>query len=163
MTFYERYENAIAPTGLDPCSQSAANIIGVTKAALSTWKVRGTTPMGDTIARAADRLHVSADYLLGRTDDMTDYCAPDAPACQSAKTTAKTVPFSKAENSTDNILLQLYERLDSADRLKAQGVLQGMLMQDKYTMLDAAHVRTDAPITDDMIAHDEDIMDNENF
>ena len=31
-------------------------------------------PKGETVAIMADALHVSADYLLCRTNDPTDYC-----------------------------------------------------------------------------------------
>lgn len=164
MSFFERYSDAIAKTGIDPCSQKAAKMFGVTKASLSIWNTKGTTPMGDTVARIADQLHVSADYLLGRTDDPTDYCTSDQAHPQSDRTVSKTVPFPQPYHSADDVIMQLYARLDDADRLKAQGVIQGMLMQDKYTMaLNAAHTRTDIPVTGEMVTHDEDIMDDKDF
>ena len=175
MTFFDRYAGLAEKNRLEPCSQRAAELFGVTKATISTWGSRGTTPKGDTVARIADELHVSADYLLGRTDDPTDYAKGATPAdavAEVPETTQKTVSFPGPEKPgaekrcADSIILTLYARLDAMDRMKIQGVLQGMLMQDKYMgapALNAAHVRTDAPVTDEMVAHDEEIMDGDDF
>ncbi len=117
--------------------------------------------MGNTVAAVADALEVSTDYLLGRTDDPTDYAKgktkPADPAPQ------KTVSFQRP--AADSNLMQLISKLDPADRLRAEGVIQGMLMQDKYldSLPNAAHVRTDVKVTPEMIAHDEDIMDGDDF
>ena len=148
MTFFDRYAGLMEEKGLDPGSQSSADMMGVTRSAISIWKRKGTTPKGDTVAKMADVLRVSADYLLGRTADPTDYAR---------KGSGKVVPIQPA-------IMKLYSRLDSADRMKAEGVIQGMLMQDKYTEgLKAAHVRTDVDVTDDMIAADNAMMDDSDF
>ena len=148
MTFFDRYAGLMEEKGLDPGSQSSADMMGVTRSAISIWKRKGTTPKGDTVAKMADVLRVSADYLLGRTTDPTDYAR---------KGSGKVVPIQPA-------IMKLYSRLDSADRMKAEGVIQGMLMQDKYTEgLKAAHVRTDIDVTDDMIAADNAMMDDSDF
>lgn len=148
MTFFDRYAGLMEEKGLDPGSQSSADMMGVTRSAISIWKRKGTTPKGDTVAKMADVLRVSADYLLGRTADPTDYAR---------KGSGKVVPIQPA-------IMKLYSRLDSADRMKAEGVIQGMLMQDKYTEgLKAAHVRTDIDVTDDMIAADNAMMDDSDF
>lgn len=150
MTFFDRYAGLMEEKGLDPGSQSSADMMGVTRSAISIWKRKGTTPKGDTVAKMADVLRVSADYLLGRTADPTDYAR---------KGSGKVVPI-RAEPA----IIKLYSRLDSADRMKAEGVIQGMLMQDKYTDgLKAAHVRTDIDVTDDMIAADNALMDDSDF
>lgn len=161
MSFYDRYAAIAEKRGLEPCSQKAASLFGSTKATISKWNTKDITPLGNTVAAIADALEVSTDYLLGRTDDPTDFAKgkkkPADPAPQ------KTVAFPKAGNDT---LIQLISRLDPTDRLKAEGVIQGMLMQDKYlpgSLPNAAHIRTDVPVTPDMIAHDEDIMNDDDF
>lgn len=180
MTFYERYAKIAEQHDLDPCSQKAADLFGLTKATISSWNVKATTPKGETVAVMADKLGVSTDYLLGRTDDPTDYAHQvfmnppvvetndDAPADK--QTNVKAFPVRKQTPSSipgvSQAFLLLYSRLDDADKLKAEGVIQGMLMQDKYTsaaLPNAAHVRTDTKVTAEMIEHDEDIMDDENF
>lgn len=160
MSFYDRYAAIAEKRGLEPCSQKAASMFGSTKATISKWNTKDITPLGNTVAAIADALEVSTDYLLGRTDDPTDYAKgktkPADPAPQ------KTVAF---QRPTDN-LIQLISKLDPSDRLRAEGVIQGMLMQDKYlteSLPNAAHVRTDVKVTPEMIAHDEDIMDDDNF
>ena len=170
MTFYDRYAAIAEKMNLEPCSQKAADMFGVTRATISTWNSKKTTPKGETIALMADKLGVSADYLLGRTDDPTDYTkggipipVPDQTPSNTAAS-AKTVSFKKPVVN-DN-LIQLIGKLDASDRLRAEGVIQGLLMQDKYiyaSELNAAHIRTDINVTSDMIDHDEKIMDDEDF
>ena len=160
MSFYDRYAAIAEKRGLEPCSQKAASMFGSTKATISKWNTKDITPLGNTVAAIADALEVSTDYLLGRTDDPTDYAKgktkPADPAPQ------KAVAF---QRPTDN-LIQLIGKLDPSDRLRAEGVIQGMLMQDKYlpeSLPNAAHVRTDVKVTPEMITHDADIMDDDNF
>lgn len=163
MSFYERYARIAEQKGIDPCSQKTADVLGMTRAAISTWNTKQITPKGEAVARIADMLEVSADYLLGRTDDPTDYTKYGTP--KPDKIMALRKP-KKAPSASDDVLMVLFSRLDKVDRIKAQGVIQGMLLNDKYTksvMPDAAHARTDIEITDAMIAHDEGIMDDENF
>lgn len=161
MSFYDRYAAIAEKRGLEPCSQKAASLFGSTKATISKWNTKDITPLGNTVAAIADALEVSTDYLLGRTDDPTDFAKGKKKPADSAP--QKTVTFPKPAN--DN-LIQLISRLDPTDRLRAEGVIQGMLMQDKYlsgSLPNAAHVRTDVPVTPDMIAHDEDIMNDDDF
>lgn len=171
MTFYDRYEYIAEKRGVDPCSQKTADTLGLTRAAISTWKAKGSTPKGEAVARIADMLMVSADYLLGRTDDPTDHTQCDPMKVQPIEPRPepqKTVPIRKPVKgqNKDSILMTLFSRLDDADKNKAQGVIQGLLLQDKYVnseLANAAHIRTDVSVTQDMIAHDEEIMDDENF
>ena len=142
MTFFERYATIAEKQGLDPCSQKAADLFGVTKATISTWGLKGTTPKGETVAKMADELHISTDYLLGRTDDPTDFVndrfmimpAP-IPADPPPETTIQLteVETGQKEDEAGNALIRLINRLDMYDQLRAEGVIQGMLMQEKYT------------------------------
>ncbi len=164
MTFFERYEPLAKQKGLEPCSQKAADLFDVTKAAISMWKAKGTTPKGDTVAIMADKLCVSTDYLLGRTEDPTDYATIGSDPAQ------KITPIRKSKMQSlvdvDPAFAALYARLDAEDRIRVEGVIQGMLMQSKYApsvIPNAAHARTDVNVTDEMIAHDEAIMDDKDF
>ena len=151
MSFFERYAGLMEDKGLDPGSQTAADMMGTTRASISVWKTKQTTPKGDMVARMADALGVSTDYLLGRTDDPTDYAK---------KSSGKVVPLKTRKSK----IVHLYTQLDMADRLKAEGVIQGMLLQDKYISdLNAAHARTDLETTPEMEAADESIMDDDDF
>ena len=73
MSFYDRYAAIAEKRGLEPCSQKAASLFGSTKATISKWNTKDITPLGSTVAAIADALEVSTDYLLGRTDDPTDF------------------------------------------------------------------------------------------
>lgn len=159
MSFYERYAKIAETYDLDPCSQKAADLFGVTKATISSWNVKSTTPKGETVAVIADKLGVSADYLLGRTEDPTDFAKQ--PAADEKATPVKRSAIPGVSSS----FLLLYSQLDKEDKLKVEGVIQGLLMHKKYTaaFANAAHARTDVQITPDMIEHDEAIMDDDNF
>ena len=151
MTFFDRYAGIMEEKGLDPGSQTAADMMGVTRSAISIWKRKQSTPKGDTVARMADVLGVSADYLLGRTNDRTDYAK---------RGSSVAIPARKGKSK----IVRLYTQLDAADRMKAEGVIQGMLMQDKYAVnLNAAHERTDIDVTPEMVANDNAIMNDSDF
>lgn len=70
MSFFERYEECCRSKGIAPISQEAADLLGVTKGAISHMAKDKTTPKGDTVRRAAIAFGVSADYLL-EIDDKT--------------------------------------------------------------------------------------------
>lgn len=157
-TFFDRYAAQMEKLGIDPCSQKASEMFGVTKAALSTWNIKKTTPKGDTVARMADALGISADYLLGRTTDPTDFTKAKTPE----PATLTWEEFAKGRKEPG--IMKLYRKLDDADKIKAEGVIQGMLMQDKYIdQLNAAHDRTDTDVTEDMVSNDESIMNSPEF
>ncbi|MCM1118907.1 MAG: helix-turn-helix domain-containing protein [bacterium] len=48
-------------------------MFGVARATVSQWKSRGKASKGETVRIIADALGVSADYLLGRTNNPTNY------------------------------------------------------------------------------------------
>lgn len=117
--FYQRYILLCEQHGMDPCSRKAASLLGTNRATISHWRTNCSMPKGEMISRVADVFHVSSDYLLGRTDDPSDYAA-------------KT-KLLKTERSEETARLHLLlQRLDHEDLLKLEGVVQGMLFADKY-------------------------------
>lgn len=164
MTFFERYAAVAEKNGLKPGSEKAASMFGSNKSTVSKWKTNDITPLGNIVAAIADAFGVSTDYLLGRTDDMTDYAKSGKPNPEK-KDPSPVIHF---PNSESDSLTRLISRLDPADRLRVEGVIQGLLMQEKYnpepeSLPNAAHIRTDVSITPDMIAHDESIMNDDDF
>ena len=143
MNFYDRYARICAEHGIEPCSQKASDMFKVTRATISTWNKKNTSPKGETVSVIADALNVSTDYLLGRTDDPTDYSKSN-----SEKTLSYGISdaFNKAniiyelkinegsdsENNEYSSIIALYSQLDAEDRIKVEGVIQGMLLSDKY-------------------------------
>ena len=116
MTFFDRYKKACEIKGVEPCSQKAADLIGTTRATISIWNSKNTIPKGETIKAIADAYEVSADFLLGRTDDPIDW--------------SKVDKYEK-ENACPRIL-QAFLKLDPTDRIKVESVMEGLLLSDKY-------------------------------
>ena len=146
MTFYSRYEQLCNKNGYDPCSQTIADLIGTTKATISTWKKRNSTPKGDTLYAIANVFGVSSDYLIGRTDDPTDYSNPDLVAQEAGAAmdaldgdVKATMDFHKAvdndamqEITESSNVLSRYQQLDLIDKAKAEAYIDGLLAADKY-------------------------------
>lgn len=66
MTIYERTESTAKQRGLSmPELERKA---GLGEKSIYSWK--RSTPKSDNLAKVANVLHVSTDYLLGRTDQM---------------------------------------------------------------------------------------------
>ena len=113
MTFYDRYVALCGEHGIDPCSQSTADALGVSKATISLWGKNANVPKGDTLSKICDLLGVSADYLLLRTDER-NYVMP-------------------SDIDKDSMrILRLIMRLDDRDKGKVEGLIEGMLMAEKY-------------------------------
>lgn len=144
--FYKRYEEKCIEKGLDPCAQSTAERMEVTRATISQWNKRGSIPKGETVKLMADMLGVSADWLLDRTDDPTDYTRGDLIAQESGPAldalggdVAKAVAFHRAvdadaarENAPTPYVLRIYERLDPMDQARVVAYIEGILTQDRY-------------------------------
>ena len=114
MSFYERYSLCCQNKGIAPVSQVAADAMGVTKATISAFAKNGTTPKGDTVARAAQMLDVSADYLLGLIDD------PHA------------VEVNKELSATEEHAIALIRELNVEGAEAALAMLAGLAAQDIY-------------------------------
>ncbi len=66
MPFWERLYDMCARKGCKP--NTVAKAIGLSSATATKWK-NGSIPNGEALARIADELNCSVDYLLGRTDN----------------------------------------------------------------------------------------------
>ncbi len=113
MNFYDRYVQTCEEKGVTPCSASTADALNITKATISQWGRNNSVPNGVTLAKIADMLDVSADYLLLRTDDPEFKPDPNVTAL-------------------GRRLVSLITRLDDRDRQKLESVVEGMLMSEKY-------------------------------
>ena len=126
MRFFERYEELCALRGLSPTSQGAADAMGVTKSTISSWDRKNVAPKGETVAKMADMLGTSTDYLLGRTDDPTDHTREETQAAEERRAVM-------AATGSAAYLLGLYEKLDALDRIRVQTYVEGILTNDaKY-------------------------------
>lgn len=132
MDFYARYAQTCADNGIDPCSQKAADMFSVTRATISTWNKRNKAPKGETVAVIADALSVSADYLLGRTDDPTDHAKSDSGVIVNKTDKPYIFQADTDKDKKDDGITGLYNQLDAEDKIKVEGIIQGMLLNDKY-------------------------------
>ena len=114
MSFYERYALCCQNKGIAPVSQVAADAMGCTKATISAFAKNGTTPKGDTVARAAQMLDVSSDYLLGLIDDP------------------HPVVVNKELSSTEEHAVALLRELNAEGAEAALAMLAGLSTQDIY-------------------------------
>ena len=126
--------------------EELAEKLEVSRQSVSKWEGAQSVPDLNRVLQLSELFGVSTDYLLCRTEDPTDYANPDllaelagdqldalggdvkkAVALQRA--TAEDV---RREATPKGV--QLYEQLDELDRGKAEGYMQGLLSQDKYTV-----------------------------
>lgn len=149
MTFYERYSELCVKEGIEPCSQKAADMFHTTRATISTWGKKNAIPRGETVLLIADMLGVSTDYLLGRTDDPTDYSNPELIASLAGpvldhfdgdvqkaaafqKAVADDAKKEKEKEEESNRIIALYNQLDTIDRVRVESYIEGILTGDKY-------------------------------
>jgi len=130
MGFFERYGKLCAENGYEPGSQAAAEAIKTNRGTISAWRTTGNPPMAKYLVAIADVYHVSADYLLERTDDPTDFAKMDE---EEKKTTVAKKLAAVEENRLDKErTVELYSQLDEVDRGKVEAFVQGLLAQEKY-------------------------------
>lgn len=122
MSFFERYAATCTEHGIEPCSQRAADLFGISRSTISSWNTKNTFPKGETVAAIADALGVSADYLLGRTDNPNDY-ANSAPVVEDV---------SRDYMGAIPDFVSKFRMLDDVDKAKAEAYLDGLLSADKY-------------------------------
>lgn len=122
MNFFERYAATCTEHGIEPCSQRAADLFGISRSTISSWNTKNTFPKGETVAAIADALGVSADYLLGRTDNPIDY-ANSAPVVEDV---------SRDYMGAIPDFVSKFRMLDDVDKAKAEAYLDGLLSADKY-------------------------------
>lgn len=119
MNFFERYEAACKARGLLPAAQSTVELIGLRRSNVTAWKRTGKAPVGDTVARIADVLGVSCDYLLGRTDDPTEIVSA----------TQSNVPQIDAGLA---VFIGQVLKLDAYDRKRLDGYVDCLLSNPRY-------------------------------
>lgn len=146
MTFFERYEQLCLQSGYKPGSEQAAQVLGTNRGTISAWKTSGKPPKTEYLVAIADVYGVSTDYLLGRTDDPTDYTNSDLIAelagaqleefngdAKKAVALQRAIADDVRREKAAQAGTALYDQLDEIDKGKAEGYMQGLLSQEKYT------------------------------
>lgn len=148
--FFDTFKKLCDEKGVTTTKASAE--IGFSKGSVSYWKKqwqngKDAKPDSYTAAKIADFFGVSVDYLLGRTNDPTDYSDDDLIANQNSAVLShfngdvkKAVAFQDAVDADvaaerrGNIpeAFAKYNMLDSFDRAKVEAYIDGLLSADKY-------------------------------
>lgn len=93
--------------------KEVSDAIGGTQSNLAKWEKEKIQPAADMIVKLADFFGVTADYLLGRTDDFGNAVAP--------------VP---ALSDEENGLLALYHRMTREQKARFLSYGEGLLGTD---------------------------------
>lgn len=144
--FFDIFEKLCRDKGITPTRASVE--IGFSRGSVSYWKKNrqiDAKPDSKTAKMIADYFGVSVDYLLGRTDDPTDYSDDDLIASIAGPVldhfngdVKKAVAFQRAvaedaaRESRQPEIIKLYSRLDDVDKAKAEAFVNGLLAADKY-------------------------------
>lgn len=115
---------------MDMLQQELADAVKINVSVLSRIEKGARQIRDDELVKIADKLHVTTDYLLGRTDDArpleTSLAPPAAPA--------STPPLSPQEQD----LLRKYRVLTPNSRAAVDAVLDTCYNNDKPKTEDAA-------------------------
>ena len=107
MAFIDKYIMLCERENIKPYAQSTADKFNIQRSTICGWAKKGIYPKSEQIKQLADLFSVSADYLLDRTTDPTDY--------------AKM-----------NIMPKSFRELDEIDQIRVEAFISGLLSADKY-------------------------------
>lgn len=123
------------------------NDLNLNKSTVSTWI------NGIKIPRM-DKIELLANYFgITKADLVEEHTNKDTVTIQ--KNSYENKLISEIQNLNDNGKIKL---IDTAREMACNP-----LYNDNYLQAVAAHERTDIEVTADMIKHDDDIMDDDNF
>lgn len=147
--FFDVFTKLCDKKGISPTRASID--IGFSKGSVSYWRKKykegiDAKPDTYTAQKIADYFDVSIDYLLGRTDNPTDYENGDLIAAQAGQVldhfngdVKSAVEFQHAvaedvakERRAMPEIYRLYLLLDEIDQAKAEAYVSGLLAADKY-------------------------------
>lgn len=137
-SFYAKYLALCKLHNIEPCGQQIANALGTTRASIASWGRRDTPPRAAVLVSIANLMHVTVDYLLGRTEDPTDYTDIKSIYETAAKGNISSEDLKHIEDlinksqRADSVQEHLFRRLDDIDRGKAEAFVRGLLSSDKY-------------------------------
>lgn len=81
-----------------------AEYVGISRAAISDWKSKGTSPTAEYLVKICEFLDISLDYLLTGVEPMPKELAPD-----------------------EVELVELYRKLEPTERLEHRAELKGYI------------------------------------
>ena len=139
--------------------KEVADQIGVAKSTYSLYESGNREPSVQTIKKISDVLNVSADELLGLTEQPPTIAAHfdgDEYTEEELDKIKEFAAFVKSTRKNED------KRATQKAAAPAPADDAPLVFPDHLTV-NAAHARNDVEATDEMQQHDEDIMDDENF
>lgn len=137
-----------------------ANILGISDKTISSWETNRTEPKMGMVEKICIALDCRKTDIIG-----AELKSSEQPAAKNVfECTVKEQRIIEKYRSIDNygkdmvctILNKEYERCTEHTSIASVG-------NRSYLMPEAAHERTDIKVTEEMIKHDDDIMDDDDF
>ena len=161
MTFGKRLRASRNAKGFT--QKQLADKIGAKHNSISDWENDKNKPDPDTIELLCGVLEITPNYLLAANSD--DFSPAEKLLIKKYRNLDE-----HGKELISTILDKEYERIIKGRELEKRQIslfdfVDNPKSKNKYAELlpNAAHERTDIEVTDDMIKHDNDIMDDENF
>lgn len=143
-----------------------AKILGVSKGAIGNWETDVNSPRATLLYDLFDILNCDAKYLF--QDETKEIYKDKATPEEFENIIKKYRALDPAGQSHVDTILD-WEAARSADRLQMDARIAGLKAEletrkeNPPLLLNAAHERTDIPVTEEMKQADDNIMDDENF
>ena len=102
--FWERFYELCLKHGTKP--NPLGKELGISSGVITKWK-NGSIPNGETLAKIADYLNCSVDYLLGRTDDTATVNNASSPVYIIGESGDREVRHSSSSKNRDALLADL--------------------------------------------------------
>lgn len=164
MTFGEKLKAARIESGLK--QSELAKKINTTGNTISNWENNVSKPDLDTLSYICGILHVTASYFLQATIPEDEVSIPELKLVKKYRYIAKHSPNgAKTINAVLENEYAIAEQLEKQkDRIEELETSQATVIDiQPHLEVNAAHQRTDIEVTEEMIKHDDDIMDDDDF
>lgn len=159
-TFGDKLKQARTCKGLK--QSELAKQLGVTNTTISNWEKNVSKPDLDMLSYVCGVLNVKPNYFLSPALPDDEISIPEFKLIEKYRTLDPT-----GKSHVDTVLD--WEAARSADILQKDARITDLetelanVTPDPAALLNAAHERTDIPVTEEMKQADDDIMNDENF
>ena len=156
MTFGERLTELRISSGY-PKRNEFAEKLGIPSTTLRNYETGAREPGHTFLKQVSEFFNVSSDYLLGLTDEKEVLNSLRLNVSERDHIKKYRVLDEHGKDMVDTVLDKEYDRCTYS---KITEISQVRDDASGYLAPEAAHERTDIPVTEDMTSHDDDIMDN---
>lgn len=152
MTFGEKLKQARTNAGMKQSELAA--LLGTTNTTISNWEKGVSKPDLDTLSYICGILKVRASFFLQPIVPDDGVTIPEFNMVKKYRELDE-----HGKDMVDTVLDKEYDRCKIDE-----GIHNIHPIQDRsYLTPEAAHERTDIEVTEEMIKHDDDIMDDDDF